>query len=143
MRRWPLLVLLLIGIAAGLMGVSAVFTERQTQIRGALNGLPDTDLPFREPILGVNADLTQYDDADLAENLDQIRDTGFVWVRQVFAWDKIEPKRGDYDWSAYDPIVAAAGERDLRLVAVLWRSPKWAAPSPTAPPLSPQEALLP
>ncbi|MCC6904724.1 MAG: O-antigen ligase family protein [Anaerolineae bacterium] len=115
-------------------GVAALLVQRQERLRGALNGLPSADSPLRVPVLGVNADLTQYPPAELNENLDQIRETGFVWVRQVFAWDQIEPAPGEYDWSAYDRIVEEAARRDLRLVAVLWRSPAWAAETPTAPP---------
>ena len=132
--RRLLLVLLLMGIAASLLGAAAVFSQRQAATRGVADGLPSTSLPFRQPELGVNADLTQYGDAKLAENLDLIQKTGFVWVRQVFAWDAIEKQQGTFDWSAYDRIVDAASGRKLKLVAVLWRSPKWAAAAPTAPP---------
>ncbi|HEC22113.1 MAG TPA: hypothetical protein ENI95_04245, partial [Chloroflexi bacterium] len=126
--------LLLIGALLSVLGAGAVITRRQIRLRGTLDGFPAPDLPPRSPILGVNAELTQYDAVALAENLDLITDTGFVWVRQVFAWDEIEPEPGRYDWSAYDRIVEEATARDLKLVAVLWRSPAWAAPDPTAPP---------
>jgi O-antigen ligase len=134
LTRRLLLILLLLGIAAGSLGLAGVLSERQIALRGALAGLPDRALPPRTTGLGVNADLTQYDQSQLGENLDLIKKTGFSWVRQVFAWDTIERRQGSYDWSAYDRVVTAAIERKLRLVAVLWRSPGWAAASPTAPP---------
>ena len=98
------------------------------------DGFPAADLPSRPPVLGVNVALTGYDDVELTENLDLIAQTGFVWMRQVFAWDEIEGERDEYDWVAYDRIVEEAAARDLRLAAVLWQSPAWAAPDPTAPP---------
>jgi O-antigen ligase len=129
-----LFLLLIIGLVLSTGAGAASFSQRQTRLRGAVDGFPNPSLPPRVPILGVNADLTQYDDKELAENLDLIRDTGFVWVRQVFAWDSIEQRPDDFDWTQYDRIVEAASQRNLRIVAVLWRSPDWAAASPTAPP---------
>jgi O-antigen ligase len=127
-------ILLLIGALLSALGAGAVLSARQVHLRGTLNGIPDRSLPPRQPILGVNVDLTQYEPDALTENLDLIAQTGFVWVRQVFAWDAIESRPGQYDWVAYDAIVREAHEHNLRLVAVLWRSPDWAAPEPTAPP---------
>lgn len=133
--RQSMFLLLMLGAVIAAASSIAIFSQRQMQLRGALDGYPDPALsPARVPILGVNADLTQYDELALAENLDAIHDTGFVWVRQVFDWIEIEAQRGEYDWSAYDRIVEQTDARDLRLVAVLWRSPDWAADSPTAPP---------
>jgi O-antigen ligase len=132
--RQLMTVLLLIGALLSILGAGAVISARQVRLQGALNGTPDRSLPPRQPILGVNVELTQYGPEALSENLDLIAQTGFVWVRQVFAWDAIEPSPGQYDWAIYDAIVRETHERDLRLVAVLWRSPAWAAPEPTAPP---------
>ncbi len=116
------------------LGLAAVWMQRQARLRGALDGFPDPALPARVPVLGVNADLTQYGAAALEENLDLIAETGFVWVRQPFAWSEIEPARGAFEWAAYDRIVEEAAARDLRLVAVLVGSPGWTAPHTTAPP---------
>jgi O-antigen ligase len=132
-RRRLVLALLLIA-ALSALGLGAVIAQRQARLRGALDGFPAADLPSRPPVLGVNVALTRYDDDALAENLDLIDQTGFVWLRQVFAWDAIEPEQGEYDWATYDRIVEETASRDLRLVAVLWRSPAWAAPDPPAPP---------
>ncbi|MBN1429802.1 MAG: O-antigen ligase family protein [Anaerolineae bacterium] len=132
-RRFITLFLILaIGLAAA--ALSAVITQRQVRLRGALDGFPDPNLPARRPILGVNVELTRYTPDELDENLDLIAETGFVWVRQTFAWDIVEAQPGKYDWDAYDAIVAGATGRGLRLIAVLERSPGWAASTPAAPP---------
>lgn len=125
---------LLAAMLLALLGAGAVLMQRQARLRGALDGMPDANLPYRVPVLGINADLTQYDDAALVENLDLMAEVGFVWVRQPFRWSEVEPQAGTYDWSTYDGIVEAAAARDLRIVAVLVDSPGWAADSPTAPP---------
>jgi len=130
-------ILLLIGALLSALGAGAVLSARQVRLRGALDGIPDRSLPPRQPVLGVNVELTQYGPDALTENLDLIAQTGFVWVRQVFAWDTIESRPGQYDWVAYDAIVRETSKRNLRLAAVLWRSPAWAAPEPTAPPDNP------
>ncbi len=136
-QRRIIFVLLILGTLIALAGAAAVFMQRQARLRGALNGLPPADLPQRVPVLGVNADLAQYDTAALSENLDQIAAQGFRWVRQPFRWSAIEPQAGQYDWSATDAIVEAASTRGLKLVAVLIDAPAWAAPQPSAPPDDP------
>jgi len=120
---------------ASLLGAGAVFSQRLVRMHGTLNGLPPQSLAERPPILGVNVELRQYDDdEELEENLSLISDTGFVWVRQVFDWSEIEDASGEYDWSEYDRLVEASAAHDLKLAAVLWLSPDWAADNPTAPP---------
>lgn len=133
--RRHLVVPLLIACAmvSGLAG-AAVWGQRQEHLRGRLNGLPEPTLSPRIPIMGVNADLTQYSPDELEENLALIKSAGFTWVRQVFAWEEIEKVSGTYNWDAYDTIVSATKRHDLELVAVLWGAPDWAAPSPSAPP---------
>ncbi|MBN1122527.1 MAG: O-antigen ligase family protein [Anaerolineae bacterium] len=125
---------LLIGALIATLGAAALIVQRQARLRGAFDGLPGDDLPARVPVLGVNVELTLYSPAELEENLDLIDQTGFVWLRQAFAWDEIEAEQGIYDWSAYDQMVEEVAAREMKLVAVLWQSPEWAANSPTAPP---------
>lgn len=133
-RRQLIAAALAFAAVLSILGAAGVIAQRQARLRGALNGLPDAGLPERVPVLGVNTDLTQYDAAALAENLNQIAATGFVWVRQTFDWSTIEAEQGRYDWTAYDSLVEEASARRLQLVAVLWRSPAWAAETLTAPP---------
>lgn len=127
-------IFLLTGAALALLGLIAVIVLRHARIRGALNGLPDPNLPPRVPVLGINVDLTQYDAGELNENLDLISRTGFVWLRQSFRWQDIEPQPGTYNWATYDALVEASAGRGLRIVAVLEQAPGWAASHPTALP---------
>ncbi len=75
---------------------------------------------------GVNVALEQYDEAELEQALTLIEGGGFQWLRQTFPWADIEAQAGQYDWAAWDRIVAAVQEHDLNLIAVLDTSPEWA-----------------
>src|SRR5687768_5322860 len=93
--RQSIFLLLVLGAVIATAASIAIFMQRQMRLRGALDGYPDPQRnPSRVPILGVNTDLTQYDQSALIENLNAIRETGFVWVRQTFDWSLIESERG-------------------------------------------------
>jgi len=96
--------------------------DMQTQTRGvtALRGAR------AETLLGVNAALEQYSDADLIRALALIRAGGFRLVRQHFSWNDIEPRQGKFQWDKWDRIVTYTHARDLQIVAVLDTTPAWA-----------------
>jgi hypothetical protein len=95
-------------------------------------GLPP-DVPLAAVnTFGVNAALEQYDKAELERALALIEAGGFRWVRQTFPWADIETQPGQYDWAAWDRIVAAVREHHLNLIAVLDTSPDWAQRDPAA-----------
>ncbi len=113
--------------------VAAVATDRDQReaLRGYVDPLRDSDLPYRVPRLGVNAELRQYTPQELADNLDLMQTAHIHWVRQIVPWDAVEAEHGQYDWSAWDTIVAAFSERaDLQLIPVFVNSPAWARNSP-------------
>ncbi|MBI3286454.1 MAG: hypothetical protein HYZ68_00245 [Chloroflexi bacterium] len=59
-------------------------------------------------------------------DLDLIRDAGFGWVKQIFAWRDIEGAgKGAYDWSRTDRIVHDARERGLNLLVTVFNAPDW------------------
>ncbi len=99
-----------------------------------------TQLPFREPLAGVNVELSQYDTAAMNAHLEIMASLGITWVRQTFPWSAIEPEPGRFQWDQWDRIVeAVAAHEGLQLVAVLNLPPQWArdpqaANQPTAPP---------
>jgi O-antigen ligase len=116
----------------------------ESETRGHERATRQMDMPYRLPLPGVNVELTQYDDPQ--SELTQIADVGFVWLRQPFLWEEIEPEQGQFNWETYDIIVDAVAEFDgrLKLVALLDGTPAWArhhdAPEhPFAPPESPAQ----
>lgn len=59
-------------------------------------------------------------------DLGLIREAGFKWVKQTFAWRDIEIEQGTYDWSRADQVVFLATEVFTRnLIARLDREPYW------------------
>lgn len=126
-KRYLSLGLFVLAVLSALGG-AALAGQRQARLRGTLNGLPEASLPPRVPVLGINVDLTQYNNVELAENLDLIANTGFVWVRQPVYRAQIETAPGTFDWAAYDRIFEAAHEQGLQIVAVLLDGPDQSAP---------------
>lgn len=139
-RYFVVLLASLFVLSGGLVTIGATAQARDEALRGYSDAARDANLPYRTPRFGVNADLTQYDDTELAAQLDLMRDAHVHWVRQFFRWDTIAPTPNTVDWSVFDRIVESVGERDdLELVAVLFGTPEWARVSrsisdPTSPP---------
>lgn len=73
---------------------------------------------------------------------------GIGLFRQTFRWDEIEPSPGQYQWGMHDGLVAAAAENGIRVLPIVFATPKSqaAAPKPgakvtpttTMPPRDPQ-----
>ena len=62
-------------------------------------------------------------------DLEAIRDAGFGWVKQAFAWRDIEGRgKGQYDWTITDRIVdQVQGVGKLKLIVRLDSDPTWAS----------------
>lgn len=113
-----------------------------TITRGVSYLPPDPAGPAMQ--FGVNADLDQYNDADLARALGMIRDAKLTLVRQHFYWNEIEPRNGEFNWVKWDRIVAGAKQNGLDMVAVIDTTPVWArdlgeADLPNASPKNPED----
>ncbi len=68
-------------------------------------------------------------------DLELMKDSGFNWVKQAFAWETIEGAgKGVYDWSISDRVVAQANESGLKLLARLSSDPDKANFWPGQPP---------
>ena len=65
--------------------------------------------------LGVNIHFT---DARAGE-LEMLAAAGFHWVRMDFSWGGTEPRRGEYDFAAYDRLLAALEAQKLRALFIL------------------------
>jgi O-antigen ligase len=96
------------------------------------DSLPPNVLQAAVNPFGVNVALEQYDEAELERALALIEAGGFRWVRQTFPWADIETQPGQYDWAAWDRIVAAVRKYHLNFIAVLDTSPDWAQRDPAA-----------
>jgi hypothetical protein len=69
-------------------------------------------------------------------DLGLIKQMGFRWVKQVFAWSDIEGAQKDhFNWTQADGVVYHADEAGLKLLVRLDRAPAWTgAGAPNGPP---------
>jgi hypothetical protein len=65
--------------------------------------------------VGVNIHFSKGHEMDL----DLIAAAGFRFVRMDLTWAAIERKPGEYDWSAYDELIANLDKRNLRALFIL------------------------
>ncbi len=56
-------------------------------------------------------------------------------LRVPIQWDQVERRRGVYDWSDTDALVAATARAGVKLRPFLYGSPRWIASAPAHPPL--------
>lgn len=86
------------------------------------------DPPFTSLTYGIQAFLWwDYHRANL--DLDWVRLMMFSHVKQVFAWETIEPGEGEINFSRADQILGEIEKRGLKLVVRLSDSPDWARES--------------
>jgi hypothetical protein len=64
-----------------------------------------------------------------------LKDTKVRNTRTPFFWPAIEPKRGQFNWSATDKFVGQAALFRVRVLPFLNGSPSWVASDPRRPPL--------
>jgi O-antigen ligase len=143
-RQFVIFGITLLALLGSLVTIFAAIEQRELNLRGYVDASRDANLPFRVPRFGVNVELTQYTPAELEQQLERMENANVVWVRQIFAWDQIEPQPGQFDWADWDAIVeATARHPNLRVVAVLMNTPPWARNSQsdvlTTPPADPAQ----
>jgi O-antigen ligase len=140
MRKYVIFMAALIALCGSLSAVFVTYEARAYDLRGYVDATQTTDLPYRLPRLGVNADLLQYSQSELRQNLEWMQAAHITWIRQFAYWDTLEPQSGVYDWSQWDTLVSTLADYpDLELVIVFTNSPQWAriSENPTAPPDDP------
>ncbi len=139
LRNWILFGLCAVLLAAALAAAYGLVRDTQTQTRGVTFRAPGDGASAVSGPIGINAALEQYGSQDLNRALALLQSSQFTLVRQHFYWKDIEPRRGEFDWTAPDRIVSRASQYKVELVAVLDTTPVWArdpgeADLDTAPP---------
>lgn len=130
----------LVLFAASLGGLTLTAYGDQLENGGVSYNAPAEPVPYTavNP-LGVNTFLEkEVDPANVVRSLDMIRDGGFKWIRQGFAWNDIEiSAKGNYtdtrnpgnirlSWDKYDFIVNEAVSHNINIIARLDSPPVWA-----------------
>ncbi|MDR3450391.1 MAG: cellulase family glycosylhydrolase [Alphaproteobacteria bacterium] len=85
----------------------------EASARAAQPALPVPPIPQS---FGVNI---HFLDKDLDANMAYLKKAGFGWVRQDMFWETVERIQGDYDFSAYDRLAAAAQAANIRVLFIL------------------------
>lgn len=112
-RQWFVFIITVLLLMGSLVGTFGSIAERDYELRGYVNPTHSSDLPFRIPQLGVNAELTQYTEDELHQQFALMRQANITWVRQFIYWDVVE-------WATWDRILGVIAEYpELEMVAVL------------------------
>ena len=72
-----------------------------------------------EPILPAGVGVNIHFVTGHEQDLDMIAGAGFKFVRMDFAWGGIEARKGEYDWSGYEELLANLEKRGLRAILIL------------------------
>ncbi len=89
--------------------------------------------PFTSLTYGVQAFLW-WDEGPASLHIAWAKLMDFTHIKQIFAWEDIEPNRGEWHWQESDRLLNEIQQHDLKIVARLGIVPDWAYPS-----LLPQE----
>lgn len=91
---------------------------------------PSLPPPVIPDCLGVNIHFTDPKPGEL----EMLAAAGFKWVRMDFGWGGTERKKGEYDFSAFDRLVAALDKFKIRAVFILdYGNPLYADPGDQSP----------
>jgi hypothetical protein len=106
--------------------------DAQACLVGPIESQRDTTLDPDSP-MGVGLYLYRYPaDPPGLELMDRAArmaaDAGVKWSREEFGWSRIERRRGEYDWSFYDNVVATAKRHGIRIYGVLAYWTGWTKP---------------
>ncbi len=134
-RRLGLALSLLI---LGLLGLQLTLATTATPAVRAAAAIPNTDVnPY-----GVNTFFDKEVEFWKKERtMQMINQAGIKWIKQIFAWNEIEFKKGYFTddknnksaWQKYDEIVDLANKYDVKIVARIDQTPAWAKPAANKP----------
>lgn len=128
MGRSVWLTIFLVGLAGlGLLGMGIVRQQQLFETRGVPAGMPPP-IAYGGPQPGLNVYLEQYNEPELASQLEAIADSGIHVVKQSFY--ATQP----YNWAVSDRLIGAVVAHDLELVVLLDGDPG----RDFAPPADPQ-----
>lgn len=72
--------------------------------------------PFRYGIIAGNSN-----------TYSKVSALGFGWIKTYISWNDVEATKGTFDYSHYDNTITQARANNLRVIALIWWPPSWAA----------------
>jgi hypothetical protein len=79
--------------------------------------------------LGLAAPLTA-SPQEVISQLEKAGSQGISSIRVLLNWNRVQPKRGPFNWSAYDKLLTAAKSRNVEVVFVFGPTAEWASRAP-------------
>jgi hypothetical protein len=118
---------LLVRVAAWLASLALLLSAPRSST-DAFMGFAVVNPPFTSLTYSIQAFLW-WDQGFAGRDMDWVRLMVFSHIKQTFAWEDVEPKPDEYDFSRADALVDEVERRGLKLVARLTDAPDWAYPS--------------
>src|SRR5512146_2240884 len=78
---------------------------------------PAADLP--EPVMPAGVGVNIHFVTGHEQDLDLIAAAGFKFIRMDFHWGGIEARKGEYNWSGYEQLLANLDRRGIRAIFIL------------------------
>ncbi|MHB0997601.1 MAG: endo-1,4-beta-xylanase [Armatimonadota bacterium] len=75
--------------------------------------------------VGINMHPERYDDKTAELHFKLVHDLGITQIRSSVEWQTIQPRRGEWDFSKMDRIVALAKKYDMKILGVLAYNTPW------------------
>lgn len=77
--------------------------------------------------MALGGDYQSFTTAQLSSKLADMASIGVQWVRMDVAWTDVQSGGSlSYNWAAYDNVVKAAQQHNLKVLGILDYAPKWA-----------------
>jgi len=75
-----------------------------------------------------------------SKDASMLKKSGAKTVRWIMFWPRIESSSGHFDWSVPDKFVGSLAAKGIRVLPIMWGSPRWVEPQAITPPLNTQAA---
>lgn len=86
----------------------------------------------RGSVAAVNSSLTTYESLLKADTDAAAMEDAYIrYAREEFEWNRVEPRKGFFDWPKFDQAVAVARARNIDIIGKLVYSADWASSAPS------------
>ena len=112
-------------VLAAVAAVAALLAAPVAQAKGGGKNLFGLNYSFKE-ISGKDASM--------------LKKSGAKTVRWIMFWPRIETSSGHFDWSVPDKFVGDLAAKGIKVLPIMWGSPRWVEHQAITPPLNTQAA---
>jgi len=134
---------------APLAGVVRAVLEYDSAADGKLSGQLTVATPYlvgaaqraasatAGSVAAVNSSLTTYESLSKADTDAAAMEDAYVrYAREEFEWNRVEPRKGFFDWPKFDQAVSVARARNIDIIGKLVYTADWATSAPAGTPSS-------